>query len=69
MDDFNGSDRSGRVSVFDLPGAVEGEDFFPQETVDGFGDDEVNEAIRLSGCHLTPKVDWDAVAARILSLR
>lgn len=28
----------------------------------GFSDDEANEAIRLSWCHLTPGVDWDAVA-------
>ena len=24
----------------------------------GYGDDEANEAIRLSGCHLTPEVVW-----------
>lgn len=31
----------------------------------GYTDDEANEAIRLSWCHLTPKVDWKAVAERI----
>ena len=35
----------------------------------GYSDDEANEAIRLSWCHLTPEVDWKAVAVRILSLR
>jgi cysteine desulfurase len=35
----------------------------------GYSDDEANEAIRLSWCHLTPGVEWAAVAARILSLR
>lgn len=34
----------------------------------GYGDDEANEAIRLSWCHLTPEVDWEALAARIASL-
>lgn len=31
----------------------------------GYDDDEANEAIRLSWCHLTPEVDWDGVAKRI----
>ena len=35
----------------------------------GYGDDEANEALRFSWCHLTPNVDWDAVAARIVSFR
>lgn len=35
----------------------------------GYGDDEANEAIRLSWCHLTPEVEWDAVATRIKGLR
>ena len=35
----------------------------------GYGEDEANEAIRLSWCHLTPEVDWDAVAVRIVGLR
>lgn len=37
----------------------------------GYSDDEANEAIRLSWCHLTPEVEWEAVAVagRILSLR
>jgi cysteine desulfurase len=35
----------------------------------GYSDDEANEAIRLSWCHLTPGVEWAAVAERILSLR
>jgi len=35
----------------------------------GYDDDEANEAIRLSWCHLTPDVKWDAVADRIQSLR
>jgi hypothetical protein len=25
----------------------------------GYSDDEVNEAIRLSWCHLTPGVEWE----------
>jgi len=35
----------------------------------GYDDDEANEAIRLSWCHLTTEVDWDAVAELIQSLR
>jgi cysteine desulfurase len=35
----------------------------------GFSDDEANEAIRLSWCHLTPEVDWEAVAGRILNFK
>jgi hypothetical protein len=35
----------------------------------GYSDDEANEAICLSWCHLTPEVDWEAVAARIGGLR
>ena len=35
----------------------------------GYSDDEANEAIRLSWCHLTSEVNWEAVAGRILSLR
>ena len=34
----------------------------------GYSNDEANEAIRLSWCHLTPEVEWEAVAGRILSL-
>lgn len=34
----------------------------------GYGDDEANEAIRLSWCHLTPEVDWDGLAERIREL-
>ena len=34
----------------------------------GYDDDEANEAIRLSWCHLTPEVDWATVAVRIQSL-
>jgi cysteine desulfurase len=35
----------------------------------GCGDDEANEAIRLSWCHLTPEVEWEAVAERVRGLR
>lgn len=34
----------------------------------GYSDDEANEAIRLSWCHLTPEVDWDELAARVARL-
>jgi cysteine desulfurase len=34
----------------------------------GYGDDEANEAIRLSWCHLTRDVDWEAVAERVRGL-
>ena len=34
----------------------------------GYSDDEANEAIRLSWCHLTPDVDWDGLAARVRNL-
>ena len=35
----------------------------------GYSNDEANQAIWLSWCHLTPEVDWDAVARRIITLR
>jgi len=35
----------------------------------GYGDDEANEAIRLSWCHLTPEVNWDRVAERVRGMR
>lgn len=35
----------------------------------GYGDDEANEAIRLSWCHLTPEVDWNGIVERIRGLR
>jgi len=31
----------------------------------GMGDDEANACVRISWCHMTPDVDWDAVAARV----
>jgi cysteine desulfurase len=34
----------------------------------GYVDDEANEAIRLSRCHLTPEVDWDGLAERVFNL-
>jgi cysteine desulfurase len=35
----------------------------------GFDDITANQCVRLSWCHLTPDVDWDAVAARIAEVR
>lgn len=35
----------------------------------GYSENEANEALRFSWCHLTPEVDWEAVAARIARLR
>jgi cysteine desulfurase len=35
----------------------------------GYSDEEANEVIRLSWCHLTPEMEWEAVAGRILNLR
>ena len=35
----------------------------------GRGEDEANEAVRLSWCHLTPEVDWREFAARVRRLR
>lgn len=34
----------------------------------GMSDDEANGCIRISWCHLTPRLDWEAVAARIRTL-
>jgi cysteine desulfurase len=34
----------------------------------GMSDDEANSCVRISWCHLTPDVDWAAVAKRIASL-
>lgn len=35
----------------------------------GMSDDEANECVRISWCHLTPEVDWAAVVERIRGLR
>ena len=35
----------------------------------GLSREAVAGAVRMSWCHMTPEVDWDAVAARIRSLR
>jgi cysteine desulfurase len=35
----------------------------------GMGDDEANTCLRISWCHMTPAVDWAAVAERVRSLR
>ncbi len=35
----------------------------------GMNDDEANACVRISWCHLTPAVDWEAVANRIRTLR
>ena len=34
----------------------------------GMTDDEANGCVRMSWCHLTPEVDWEAVAGRIRGL-
>ena len=34
----------------------------------GMSEDEANGCLRISWCHLTPEVDWEAVAARIRAL-
>ena len=35
----------------------------------GLDDDQASGCVRISWCHLTPPVDWEAVANRIRSLR
>lgn len=35
----------------------------------GYSEDEANEALRFSWCHLTPEVDWEGVAEKIRSFR
>lgn len=35
----------------------------------GMDEDEANACVRISWCHLTPEVDWGAVANRISILR
>ncbi|MFO1420302.1 MAG: cysteine desulfurase DndA [Candidatus Competibacteraceae bacterium] len=35
----------------------------------GLDDDRANACVRISWCHLTPAVDWEAVASRICQLR
>lgn len=35
----------------------------------GYSDDEANEAIRISWCHMTPEVDWEEITERIRQLR
>jgi len=35
----------------------------------GLDDDQASTGVRLSWRHLTPAVDWEAVAARIRALR
>jgi len=45
--------------------------YTPSHVLLAMGFDEVtaNQCVRLSWCHLTPDVDWEAVAARIAELR
>jgi cysteine desulfurase len=31
----------------------------------GMSDDEANNCVRISWCHMTPDVDWQAVVERI----
>jgi cysteine desulfurase len=35
----------------------------------GYDDDQANEALRFSWCHMTPDVDWKSIAERIAGLR
>jgi cysteine desulfurase len=35
----------------------------------GLDDDQANACVRISWCHLTPAVDWEAIAHRISTLR
>jgi cysteine desulfurase len=35
----------------------------------GMTDDEANQCVRISWCHITPEVDWAAVAERIRAMR
>jgi len=35
----------------------------------GMSDDEANQCVRISWCHMTPDVDWGAVVERIASMR
>lgn len=35
----------------------------------GFSEDEANSCVRLSWCHLTPRIDWELVKNRIQSIR
>ena len=35
----------------------------------GMSDDEANACVRISWCHKTPNVDWNAVAVRIAAMR
>jgi cysteine desulfurase len=35
----------------------------------GLDDDQANACVRISWCHLTPAVDWEAIAHRISALR
>jgi cysteine desulfurase len=35
----------------------------------GLDDDRANACVRISWCHLTPAINWEAVASRIRSLR
>lgn len=35
----------------------------------GMSDEEANACVRISWCHLTPDVDWVAIADRIRTLR
>ena len=37
-------------------------------SVDYMTDDDANEAVRFSWCHLTPEVDWQRLAHRIREL-
>jgi cysteine desulfurase len=55
------SNGSARTSQSYSPGHV--------LTAMGLPEDQVKGALRLSGCHLTPEVDWDGVVRAIQKLQ
>ncbi|MCY3731454.1 MAG: aminotransferase class V-fold PLP-dependent enzyme, partial [Rhodospirillaceae bacterium] len=64
------------VGVRDLVAVSNGsactsQSYAPSHVLEAMGrpPSEVAGAVRMSWCHLTPAVDWEAVAARIVSLR
>ena len=69
MPDMNGCEMS-RILNARKP-ACTSSSYTPSHVIKamGYSDDEANEAIRLSWCHLTPEVEWEAVAGRIVGLR
>jgi len=59
------------IKQFPKPGDFHHPSYNPSHVLKAMGmnENEANECVRFSWCHLTPEVDWNAVANRISDTR